>query len=102
MDWDFYCPVREIIDVLRCFNCNGYHHSAKNCELPISCPKCSENHTFELCKSENLRCINCVKSNEKLKKNLKTNHSAMDSSCPVYQRFANVRRNQTDYGGTIE
>jgi hypothetical protein len=35
-----YCYTFDAVEVLRCYNCNGYHHTSKSCKNKKSCPRC--------------------------------------------------------------
>jgi hypothetical protein len=50
------CYIFDAIDVIRCYRCNGYHHSHTFCKRNLSCPRCSESHEVKECKSTVLRC----------------------------------------------
>ena len=43
----------------RCYNCQQFGHVAKFCVNNKRCPKCSENHSYEECKSVLAKCLNC-------------------------------------------
>jgi hypothetical protein len=85
-----YCYTFDAVEVLRCYNCNGYHHTSKSCKNKKSCPRCGVaeklDHTIAECKASTLKCVNCVNlvKNEKL--DLDVNHAAWDNRCPMYQR----------------
>lgn len=55
------CGVFNAIDVIRCYRCNGYNHLSSSCRESQSCPRCGEPHRVEDCKSEALKCSNCVR-----------------------------------------
>lgn len=95
-----YCSVFDGIAVRRCFNCCGFHHVANQClvNAPI-CPKCSESHVVNECKSTTLKCVNCFKLKNTLNANIQTDHAAWDLKCHVYKetlkRFkANILGNE--------
>lgn len=94
--WDI-CHVYEAFDVVRCYNCSGYHHLAKNCTLKKTCPKCSGEHTLVECNSTIERCCNCTEAAIALNLALGTDHSALSSDCPVYIRKINAQRRRTNY-----
>jgi hypothetical protein len=80
------CYIYDAIEVPRCYNCNGYHHSSKTCRNTLACPRCGDSHPVKNCKSTLLRCCNCVarKANNPTD-NIKIDHAAWDySKCSVY------------------
>lgn len=97
VDWDLRCLATEAVDVLRCYNCSRYHHTAKNCKSKKTCPKCSGEHEMGDCTSEILKCVNCMSANESLHKNLDVNHCAWDPSCAVLVRLTHQKRQKIDY-----
>lgn len=60
------CTVYDAVEIFRCFKCNEYNHSSKNCKKTVSCPVCSENHELKECQSRKKKCSNCC--NLKIKK----------------------------------
>ncbi|KAJ3659460.1 hypothetical protein Zmor_011149 [Zophobas morio] len=80
-----YCYAYDAIDIVRCFNCNGFNHSSRNCRQPKSCPKCGLEHSVSDCKAQTLNCINCKKATKDSDTQHNTNHAAWDNRCPVYQ-----------------
>lgn len=93
------CRVYQQVDVLRCFKCNEYGHIAKSCTSAVFvCPLCAENHRLEECKSsDRLKCINCVRNNEKYKTSCDVNHSAMSMKCPILSEKTEKRKNNIRY-----
>lgn len=72
--------VREFTpDPLRCFNCNVFGHSARNCRQSLkSCVNCGEKHSIETgvrCEKPS-KCVNCGSAD----------HNALSRACPAYQR----------------
>lgn len=95
--WDI-CYVYEQLNVLRCYKCNDFSHTANNCKsVDFYCPRCAGKHEIKDCTSEDLKCINCVRSNERLNVNLNVNHPVWSSSCKVYERKMNQKRLRTRY-----
>lgn len=95
------CLVVESIHIARCFRCGEFGHICKstnsNCEKSLCCPKCSMEHTIGECKSKFEKCSNCVKHNNMLNLNLKTDHKAWDRNCPVYQRKIKMKQRSINY-----
>ncbi|GBM87979.1 Nucleic-acid-binding protein from transposon X-element [Araneus ventricosus] len=56
-------PYRRKNKATICFNCSGFHHSARNCPQKPRCIKCNGEHPTRECriteKIENPVCINC-------------------------------------------
>ena len=94
--WDV-CKVAESFDLMRCFNCSGYHHTANKCTSSVICPKCSGNHKIADCKSQVESCINCINVNLALKLNLDCKHAAWSRTCSVYLRKIDQERKRVDY-----
>lgn len=65
LGWDI-CRVFEDFDLVRCYNCSGYHHLAKNCTSKKQCPKCAGEHSVLECKSTVERCSKCVEAESSL------------------------------------
>ncbi|KAJ3648411.1 hypothetical protein Zmor_018143 [Zophobas morio] len=80
-----YCSAFEGLEANRCFNCNNFGHSSRVCKNKVTCPKCSCEHELRNCTSEHLKCINCVRLNEKNNSLVDTNHAVWDHCCPVYK-----------------
>lgn len=80
-----YCNVYDSVQLIRCYKCSGFNHHSDRCTFHRSCPRCTEDHPVKECKAVNLKCVNCVKQNERDKDlNLDVNHAAWDSRCYVY------------------
>lgn len=87
------CNVFDAIEVLRCFNCNEFHHSSNNCKNSVSCPRCGQNHKVQECKASSLICSNCVKLNERLSGSVDTKHATWDIRlCTAYTQACNRLR----------
>lgn len=91
------CVVKEHIDVLTCYKCQGFHHKATNCTQQRACKKCAGEHDVRECKSNAIKCINCSKANQRLNLNLTTNHIAGSDSCIVMQRKVNASKKRVQY-----
>lgn len=94
--WDI-CQVYEAFDLLQCYSCSEYHHSAKNCTNPLSCSRCSGGHKRSDCSSTFESCTNCKLASSKLKINLDLAHSATSKSCPVYIRKITQEKRRINY-----
>jgi hypothetical protein len=94
--WDS-CRVYEHFKILRCFNCSGYHHTAKECKNKRSCPRCSLDHELSECKSELEKCVNCCSANGLLKLSLCTSHASWSRDCPVYKKKLNMSARKVNY-----
>nr|CAI5847086.1 unnamed protein product [Callosobruchus analis] len=80
------CKVFNAVEVSRCYACNGYSHSSKACRKKVTCPRCGENLELKVCKSNYLKCINCVNSLKKDGQNIKVDHAAWDrKNCLSYR-----------------
>lgn len=79
------CAVYDAIEVVRCFNCSGYHHVASKCKNKTVCPKCAGEHALRECKSQNLKCVNCFNV-RKIDPNIDFGHPAWDHGCGVYKK----------------
>ena len=49
------CRLYEDLNLGRCFNCNGYGHSAKICTNETSCAHCAGDHSTITCTNKNLK-----------------------------------------------
>lgn len=92
------CRCYEYVSTIKCYNCNQYNHTSKECPNSKTCGKCASNHhESKNCNSRNLHCINCKLSNDKYKLNLNTEHSAYSIECPTYIRLLNSARAKIRY-----
>lgn len=97
LDWE-RCSVYEDISIRRCFKCQGYYHKQDSCTEKIACEYCSEDHKLADCQKAHKTCINCVRTNQKFKRNHDIHHTATDPDCPSLQYLMSTLRNRTDYG----
>lgn len=79
------CSVFDAVEITRCFKCSGFHHTAGNCKSKVACPRCAEDHLLADCKSESLKCINCLRIKTDMP-NTDVNHAAWERNCAVYQQ----------------
>jgi|SRR5208282_897367 len=61
--------------LIQCFNCYGYEHHAKTCQIQTCCGKCGESHETQGCKNTALKCCQC-----------KGSHEAWYYKCPTKMR----------------
>lgn len=97
--WD-RCRVYEAVGVTRCYKCSGFNHKATECRSEKACPRCAGPHDLRECKADNdkIRCINCVKTTDKLKIKLDAKHEAWNSEqCAVYKRKLEFEKNKIDF-----
>nr|CAI5824815.1 unnamed protein product [Callosobruchus analis] len=83
------CEVEDHIRIVRCDRCGSFGHKENVCKADQCCPKCSDSHTYKECKSDILRCINCIKFNKTYKKNVPTDHSSNYGNCPCRLNYVN-------------
>lgn len=72
--------VKEYIDVVRCFKCQGHGHIGKVCrERKMTCGRCAGEHKTETCKTgrEEVACQNCRKEGRE------SDHPAYWRGCPI-------------------
>lgn len=75
--------LKEYVDIVRCFKCQGYGHIGKVCrENKQICGMCAGEHRMEQCSGENeVRCHNCSKEGRR------SDHPATYAKCEVYGRM---------------
>lgn len=78
------CKLFEYVNVVRCFKCARYGHFAEKCRNETTCFNCAGNHETTECQEEYLKCINCFNAKEKLKLNIRYDHTAYDRECACY------------------
>ena len=59
------CNLYDTLEVLRCYNCNGFNHGKKYYKNNLTCPRCGANHEVSKFQSEKLQCSNCCNIQEK-------------------------------------
>jgi hypothetical protein len=93
------CNVYDATTVRRCFNCQLFNHIGKDCKKDPVCMFCAKNHKVQHCRSKEsaVRCINCVRANEKLQLNLNVKHPASSLECPVYLRKLEMKKKSIKY-----
>jgi hypothetical protein len=99
------CTIYDALDVTRCYRCNGYNHSIKNCKNQVSCPRCAGKHEIKECKATDdmLKCVNCLTHNTMNREETDSEevaHAAWDHDrCPCYKR--NVQKLKDDIFGDL-
>lgn len=76
----------EHVHIIRCFNCFGFNHFAKECTKKRVCLKCGDEHEQKECLVDIVKCSNCKIASEKLYIKLDMNHSTLSHECPVLKR----------------
>lgn len=75
--WD-KCKIFENLVVKRCYKCLGFNHKSVECKNKVCCRKCCGEHDAKNCNnSEESKCANCVKTNERLELNLDINRNTI-------------------------
>lgn len=73
-----FCPVFDAVEVTRCYNCNGFNHTSKNCTGTVVCPRCAENHSVDKCLATVLKCVNCLALSKRVSERVDCEHAAWD------------------------
>ena len=92
------CKIEEYHCIVQCYKCARFNHFAKDCENSVTCFKCAGNHKTKECTNDYVKCINCVKTTEKLKIKLNSSHTSYDKNCPCLARNIERITNRTNYG----
>lgn len=91
------CDVREYFNIIRCFKCKGYGHFSGKCTNRETCGKCSGEHKTKDCNSEEIKCINCFKTKEKLNIDIDFGHTVFDVNCTCYKRVLEKIKSKIRY-----
>ena len=80
---------------VRCFKCQKYGHVSKSCRGTPKCPICSENHSYEECDKQHVKCSNCG-----------LNHSAGYKGCEEFLKAKKIKEfshnNKISYAEAIK
>jgi hypothetical protein len=96
VNFDSY-NLDDHLSVTRCYHCQGYGHTAKNCNREEACcGHCSGGHETRDCTKteESPVCINCVRAKEG-----HCEHKAGDKKCAQHEKRLERLINGIDYGG---
>lgn len=94
------CSLTEYVQVLRCYNCHSFGHSATNCTNEKVCSICTGKHDSSMCENEQYICINCTNFNEIRQigeKMLDVNHPVFSIKCPIYRHKIEAKRKKVQY-----
>ena len=95
------CTIYDSVEVTRCFNCNKYGHSSRGCKNKTCCPKCAGEHNVAECKTDDLKCSNCVnymktlKYDEIVNLDISTDHAVCDINPVCVARRRWIKSNMT-------
>lgn len=91
------CKIFRHTHLLRCYNCCGFSHIAKDCKNKKACSQCGGEHNRSECESEDLKCTNCTIMCDKFKLKLNTKHNAFDRKCEIYSKKISQLQNKFGY-----
>nr|XP_034195367.1 uncharacterized protein LOC117611536 [Osmia lignaria] len=94
MFWRIY-KLKEYLNVMRCYKCQGYGHIAKFCQAKQQCcENCgnTEHERKDCPRKDKPQCINCIRTKRK-----DTNHSVTNKLCPELQRQIDLYRNRINW-----
>lgn len=96
------CRCFEYIALVRCYNCNRYNHTSRECPNEKTCIYCGKagRETCN-CNKMVMNCTNCKISNEKYKLNLDIAHAAYDIKCPTYVWLQGKEKAKIQYDDNI-
>lgn len=90
-----FCRLRPHTSVQRCTKCQSFDHDRRRCRNKDYCPICGESHEPSDCNKPR-GCVNCKAHNNDEGTKYKTNHSASDPTCPVFQAAYAYERERLD------
>ncbi|KFM57974.1 hypothetical protein X975_04941, partial [Stegodyphus mimosarum] len=89
--------ITEFFGVRRCFNCQDFEHSPKDCKYRNYCAFCGGAHNIKDCNADNPMCINCKLQNDVNNTNFNAYHPAYSAICPTYLRELQKVKARTEY-----
>lgn len=91
------CNVEDKIHLTKCYNCQGFGHTAPKCNQPVACGNCAEGHDTRQCpnKDDNtkIKCTLCSKA--KIEDN---KHKPRDGKCFIFKRRMEAFVANIDFG----
>lgn len=77
--------VFEVVNTIQCSCCWQFGHTASGCTSKVRCKRCGDDHHHSDCRSEVIKCINCINNNKKQSKTVTYNihHIASSDLCRV-------------------
>lgn len=94
--WD-KCWIHEEFNLIRCFNCWGFHHTRNTCKNKLMCPNCADEHELRDCKSDIKKCCVCTVTASTSGLPLDLSHSAKSEECPCLQRKIALEKRSINY-----
>lgn len=97
--------VFEHLRVFRCFKCQGFNHTAKECTVIAICNRCGhekKDKHEDTCHLNIKSCTNCLAANKKYNLKLDIYHNPTDTRCTVFQREAAKFKNRFYWDEEIE
>lgn len=93
------CRYFDHVNVVQCYKCWKFGHMSNQCRgSNVVCPRCSEHHKQQDCKSEVEVCTNCKHAKEVLKiTGIDIQHSAFNRKCEAYKRIFEQLQMRVNY-----
>lgn len=87
------CPVVEDIPITQCSRCLRYGHSAgRSCPHSIRCRRCGATHRTQNCRSNQVSCINCIRTANETNKVVDSGHVSTYHLCPARLTYINEEK----------
>lgn len=96
--WD-RCMVYDANEIMRCYNCMGFNHKAKDCKNRLVCSRCGSGHKEKDCNVEENKatCVNCKHAADTLKLKIDFNHHTLSRECPTYMKKLERKKYLIDF-----